>query len=204
MVRLLSFAASAQRTVVCRKAFAVKRFPLLLAFGLLCFPCPDTLEAQAQVTRIVVQKKKIVAAWISGSPFAAVSSARPALAGFIQLADYPSRTVFEGPDGSVQPLIDSLKSEGYEVRLAADLESLSFQGHRIDPDTGAATPTFPSPAYQPSGTRGLFILVLRSYSTSAWFTALDARGVRLIESLSPAAYVARMDRSMAAVLKEEL
>ena len=158
---------------------------------------------ELQVSRIVVQKKT-APAWTLGSPFVAVASGRPALAGFTQLADYPSRAVFEGPKTSAQSLMDSLRSEGYETWIAADLDDLAFLNHRIDPDTGEATPPFPVAAYQPSGTRGLFILTLRSYPTPSWFADLNSRGVRLIESLSPAAYVARMGRSTAATLKEDV
>lgn len=160
----------------------------------------SSLGAQAESARIVVNKKMPMR-WGSGSPFAEVSSALPASAGFIRLSDHPSRTVFEGPANSAQSLLVSLRSEGYDARVASDIDEVAFRGHRIDPDTGAATPPFASNAYQPSGSRGLFILTLRSYPTPAWLSSLVSHGVRLVESLSPAAYVARIDRDTAATLK---
>ena len=82
MVRFPNPAASAHRTVGGGKAFTLKPFPLLLVFGLV-FLWTGALEAQVKLTRIVVQKK-IAAAFISGSPFSAVSSGRHATTGYSQ------------------------------------------------------------------------------------------------------------------------
>lgn len=175
---------------------------LLLLFAVHSVFIPE-LIAETGLARIVVNKKMVVR-WSSGSPFAEVSSGRLGSAGFVQLADYPSRTVFEGPANSAPSLLVSLRSEGYDARLASDLDELAFRGHRIDPDTGVATPPFSSDVYQPSGGRGMFILMLRSYPTRPWLSGLESRGVRLVESLSPAAYIVRMDRAKAATLKSEV
>ena len=114
-----------------------------------------SLASQTYITRIVVEKKMTPSAGDSTLSFSAITSEHPTRSGFSQLADYPSRTVFEGPAGSIPALMSGLRSEGYEVRVAEDLEELSFRGHRIDPSSGSATPPFPSLPYQASGKDGL-------------------------------------------------
>ena len=163
-----------------------------------------SLASQTYITRIVVEKKMTPSAGDSTLSFSAITSEHPTRSGFSQLADYPSRTVFEGPAGSIPALMSGLRSEGYEVRVAEDLEELSFRGHRIDPSSGSATPPFPSLPYQASGKDGLFILVLRSYLTPSWFSSLSTQGVQLVESLSPSAYLVRIDRARAETLRTQV
>ncbi len=141
-----------------------------------------------------------------GSPiplFAAITSSRPAAAGFTQIADYPSRTLYNGPAAAAASLISSLSAEGYRARIATDLENVSFHDHRINPDTGVATPPFPAYTYQPTGTDGLYLMVLRGYPAAQWLQDLRGRNVRLIEALPPAAYLVRGARSTLATLKSQ-
>jgi subtilisin family serine protease len=160
------------------------------------------LEGESNLVRVVVDKK-IGVDRDPGNPFTAISSSHPTDTGFVVLADYPTRTVFEGPAPFVQTLLSGLRFEGFEARVATELDELRFNGHRIDPDTGAATPSFSPTRFQPSRPRGVFILVLRSYPASAWFTELTARGIRLVEAVSPSSYIALLDRTAAASLSKD-
>jgi len=86
-----------------------------------------------------------------------------------------------------------LKSEGYEASIPVELDNVRFHDRKIDPDTGALTPPS-SDAVAPSGTWGLYFLVMKSFPIAPWLDDLAARGVLLLEALPPAAYIARGDR----------
>jgi hypothetical protein len=129
-------------------------------------------------------------------PFAAITSTAPTAAGFVQVADYPARTLYSGPTAAASGLIKTLASEGYHAAVASELNDVFFRDHRIDPDTGIATPPFPSATFQPESSEGLYILVLRGYLTAEWLGDLGARSIRLVEALPPAAFVARGPRAI--------
>lgn len=178
--------------------------PSVVLFMLLI--CDAVLATQPQLARVVVAKRLASnrAFGSSTPPFLPVSSGRLASSGFVEIADYPSRTLYEGPPSEAAAFVAGLKAEGYDAAPASDLDELRYLGNRIDPDSGAAVPPFPTIAYEPTGAEGIYILVLRGYPTFSWVTDLRARDIRLIESLSPAAYVARLARSEAATLKSRL
>lgn len=71
---LLNLGASAHRTMACRFALS----PVIVAFGLVYYLGTYVVEAQPNVSRVVVQKR-IAATQVSDSMFAAVSSIHPAL-----------------------------------------------------------------------------------------------------------------------------
>jgi len=128
-------------------------------------------------------------------PFAAIISTAPAAAGFVQVADYPARTLYSGPAAALSGLVKRLASEGYHAAVASELNDVFFRDHRIDPDTGIATPAFPPSTSQPANSEGLYLLVLRGYLTAEWLEDLGAKSVRLVEALPPASFVARGPRA---------
>ena len=127
-------------------------------------------------------------------PFAPVASTAPGDAGFVLIADYLNRSLYEGPVAAASGLLAHLSAQGVRAVLASDLDTLVLHDHRIDPDTGSATPPFPSSLGPSSSTEGVYIVVLRGYPTAAWLQDLRSRNVRTIEALPPAAYIARGPR----------
>jgi len=128
-------------------------------------------------------------------PFAAIISTAPAAAGFVQVADYPARTLYSGPAAVLPGLMKTLAFEGYHAAVASELNDVFFHDHRIDPDTGIATPAFQPSTSQPATSEGLYLLVLRGYLTAEWLEDLGAKSVRLVEALPPASFVARGPRA---------
>jgi subtilase family protein len=109
------------------------------------------------------------------------------------LADYATRSVFEGPAEQSSALIDALRSEGYEAGVPIELDEVRFHDRKIDPGTGAVTPPL-STVSIPTGVHGLYFLVLKSFPVASWLDDLAKRGILLLEPLPPAAYVAQGER----------
>ncbi len=79
-------------------------------------------------------------------PFLPITSSSPSDLGFRQVADYVSRTLFEGPSSAAGVLLDRLAKEGYAAALATDLETIFYHGYRIETASGRVTPPAgPSP-----------------------------------------------------------
>jgi hypothetical protein len=147
--------------------------------------------------RLAVNKKRVVTGRIPVLVLLPITSTAPSAGGFTQLADYGSRTVYEGPSAAAASVIASLRGEGYDAAIAADIERVQFHDFSINPDTGQVTPPVDT-TYTPTGSDGLFILVLKSYPTSDWLDDLAVLKVRVLQELPPAAYVVRASRTVAA------
>lgn len=179
--------ASLQALNVLVHSAALPAFVTALA---LCF----SVSVQGAPVRLSVDKKEVPPAEGSLSvTYLPVSSARLAASGFFELADYATRTVFEGPSEAVAGVIDGLRGEGYEARIPTELDEVRFHDRRVDPDTGTVTPP-PRTASTPTGDRGLYVLVLKSFPVASWLNDLDARGLLILEALPPAAYIVHGNR----------
>jgi len=153
-------------------------------------------------TRILVNKNvKVVAATITFQKLPAESLAR---SGFTELADYVSQSLYEGAESSAAQFRNDVTGQGFEIDTATDLNHVSFHDHLIDPETGAATPSFPtdvqSGGAQTSVVDALFLLVLKGPPTDAWRADLQAKGVRLLEALPPVTYLVRGNPTRVAAL----
>jgi Subtilase family len=145
------------------------------------------LEMRGQsVIRISVNKKRL----LSGTPPALlippVQSNAIAASGFVQVADYGSRTVYKGPSASLSILLQALRADGYVADRSVDLDQVSYQAYRIDSEIGAVTPPV-SPGSPPAV--GLHVLVLDSYPIQAWLDSLDRAGIRIVQELAPCGYL---------------
>jgi hypothetical protein len=149
------------------------------------------LSLLAQTTSITVLKNPAPNRPVGSSlpPFAPLVSSAPSGLGFVQVADYVSRTLFEGPESGVAALVSKLASEGYTAEQATDLDTLFFNGHQIDTKSAAVAPSGGA-AVVPTGTHGIYLLALRGYPTLEWLNDLKDRGLELLEALPPSGYLA--------------
>jgi hypothetical protein len=150
--------------------------------------------------RIVVDKKRLVTGKPPALLFLPITVPAIAAAGFAPLADYATRTVYEGPAAAADGLRASLRSAGHTSSVASDLDRVTFHRFQIDPDTGSISPAVDT-SHTPRGTDGLYFLVLRSYPLDTWLDDLDNRNVVRVTEVPPASYVIRCARTTAAALQ---
>ncbi len=148
-------------------------------------------SGQTSTARVVVNKNPNPGRPVGSPspPFLPVVSQGPADAAFTLVADYLARRLYEGPSSAASGLISRLRAEGYRAELATDLDRVFFNGYRFESETGVATPSIPT-GDQPTGTRGLYILILRGYPKPEWLSDLTSKQIRLVEAFPPAAYLA--------------
>jgi len=176
----------------------------LIATFLVSLCSPERSEAQARLTRILVNKKLLVSSSPAGITFQPLPTSASSRSGFSELGDYVSQSLYEGPETSAAQFRGDVIAQGFETDTATDLNYLSFHDHVIDPETGAATPPFPADAAsgvaQPTGADALFLLVLKGPPTDSWRADLQANKVRLLEALPPVAYLVRGNPSLVKAL----
>ena len=152
-----------------------------------------------ETVRLAVEKRRVTAGNPPALLFLPISSPAIAAAGFSPLADYATRTVYEGPASAADSLRASLQQAGHQSSVASDLDHVALHGFQIDPDAGTITPV-PAGGYTPVGSDGLYVLVLRTYPLDSWLDDLAKRNVRRLTELPPAGYVVRCARTTAATL----
>lgn len=163
---------------------------------------PSTASPETSSVRVDVVKRPVMV----GDPpvllFPQIRSDSLSRAGFSLLADYGSHTLYEGPPDAASSLAQALDREGYDARIAVDLDEVRFQDFSIDPDTGATTPSLASTTVPESmDPDGLFILVLKGYPVESWLNYLASANIRILQELPPAAYLVRGNRALLADLK---
>jgi len=181
-------------------------------FRFLCFAFTAVLLAagsasgQSLLARVVVYKNPTPDRSVGSltAPFSPLVSTRPATSGFAVVADYTSRTLYEGPAGAAAGLVDGLGAQGYHAEIPNDLDTVVFNDFRMNADTGIAVPPIPPSTDQPSRAEGLYVLALRGYPTNAWINDLTSRNVRLVEALAPVGYLVRGNRGEMSRLKERV
>lgn len=178
----------------------------LIAVGIASFfilTCLAQISAaQERSTRILVNKKVRV----SGSPatisFQPLAADVPTRSGFSALGEYVSQALYEGPEGSAAQFRGDVAAQGFEIDTVTDLNYVSFHDHVIDPETGMATPPYPSDSTTgnafPQAPNGdaLFLLVLKGPPAEPWRTDLQAKGIVLVEALPPVTYLVRGNASL--------
>jgi hypothetical protein len=116
---------------ITRIGFRAASLSLFLAVALLS-------EAVAAVppgsVRIAVDKKRFVTGKPPALLFLPITAPALAAAGFTSLADYATRTVFEGPASAADGLRASLQLAGHTSNIASDLDRVGFHGFQIDPE----------------------------------------------------------------------
>jgi hypothetical protein len=100
----------------------------------LAVPTVAAAAAPPGTVRVAVDKKRVVVGDPPALLFLPVAAPGIAAAGFTQLADYATRTVYEGPASAADGLRASLQGSGLTSNLASDLENVMFHEFRIDPD----------------------------------------------------------------------
>jgi Subtilase family len=165
-----------------------------------------SVSGQSLRARVVVYKNPTPDRAVGSpiAPFAPVASARLATSGFVVVADYTSRTLYEGPSAAAAGLVEGLGAEGYHAEIPADLDTVIFNDFRINADTGISVPPIPPSADRVSATDGLYIVAFRGYPTAEWIGDLTSRNVKLIETLPPAGYLVRGSRDQMSRLKEQV
>lgn len=165
-----------------------------------------SVSGQSLLARVVVHKNLTPDRPV-GSPIAAfspVASTRPSASGFVIVADYTSRTLYEGPAVAAAGLVERLNTQGYHAEIPSDLDTVVFNDFRMNADTGIADPPIPPSPDRPSRTEGLYIVALRGYPTTAWINDLASRNVRIVEALPPAGFLVRGNRGQMSRLKGEV
>jgi hypothetical protein len=153
----------------------------------------NTLTTTAPSARLVVGKHLTL---VPEKPYAPTPEDLILAAGFSRIADYASFTLYEGPSAATSALIENLKNEDYEGRVAEELDSIHLFQHNVDADTGIASPPYDNAAFTKSGPSGLYLLALRGYPLQEWIDALEAAGVKIIEPLPPSSYLVQGDRTV--------
>ena len=116
--------------------------------------------------------------------------------GFERIGSYPAFEVFKGPAPQVSRVLQLFHERGYSARLATELDSIAIYQHRLDADTGAATPPLPEGDYVPGGDRGLYLLVFDSFPTAERIAEVHALGLTFIDPLPPQTYIVRAARAL--------
>lgn len=184
------------RPVVCVVLAAVLLISFVVAIGLQA----DTSPLSA---RIVVMKPLRPSADADTPPYAEIDEEPILAAGFARIAEYATRSLYEGPELELAALIDALADAGYLAYPTDDMDTIRLLGHDVDADTGSATPPYadsvPLRASDPAASR-LYLLALRGYPTQEWLDDLSARGVEIVEPLPPASYIVHAADSTASTL----
>lgn len=172
-----------------------------LGFLSLAALLPPALALGADPVTLVLVNKRVT---VAGSPpeitFLPLPVDTASRNGFVEFADYASQALYEGPEANAEQFRKDVVDQGYEVDTATDLNYVSFHDHQIDPDTGVATPPFPTPSTlgvlgAPQATADasdtLFLLVLKGFPTESWLADLRVKNIRLVEALPPVTYLVR-------------
>lgn len=173
------------------------RFSGALRIFSAALPLTGAAAIGQSTTKIVVHKP------MTRTGFSAISSPAIAAAGYALVADYTARGLYEGPSAGAQGLLQNLRTSGYTARAAAEFSHIDFHTRQLDPDTGIATPPFPTSTWQPAGPDALYILTFKGYPTPGWLLDLQSRNVRLLEFLPPATYLVRGGVSVVPALRTQ-
>src|SRR5206468_10144132 len=132
---------AARHRSVGRKSWVLSAAAMLLAV--------TAWPATPATVRMAVEKKRSVA----GNPpvllFSSITSPALAASGFTLLADYATRTVYDGPAAAADSLRSALLQAGYRSSIASDLNQVVFHEVSVDPATAAISPP-PAGSYTPT------------------------------------------------------
>ena len=165
-----------------------------LFLATIAFPFSATGQPTS-VTRVIVNKIPTFSRAAAGPHHFPISEAPIMAAGFSRVADYDSFTLYKGPAAGSSALISTLEIAGHAAQVATDLDEISLLGHRLNVDTGLATPAYPVDVVARQGENGLYLVALEGYPLPLWLADMAQRGVLVVEPLPPASYIVYGPRS---------
>jgi subtilase family protein len=179
----------------------LSRFPVYILAIAFASCVPAVVVASPNSVRLVVDKKLTFSPDPAAALYYALDETSIKAAGFGKIADYSSFVLYEGLFSAADALIQDLTSRGYAAREAPELDSINLLRHRLDADTGLATPSYSAEVYARSGSSGLYLVALRGFPLTAWLGELSERGVNVVEPLPPSAYLVHGPRTVVEGLK---